>query len=120
MARRILSWNIPQFTLIPSVLDELCKHWFVNAPAISEVEIKTLHFVKSSAGCLSAAGYFYKICKLRPASQNCFCFNEIILKSAEDKISLKTALEISPNYLLKGKNKKTTSKIRIVADACFR
>lgn len=79
MARRILSWNIPQFTLILSVLDELCKHWFVNAPAISEVEIKTLHFVKSSAGCLSAAGYFYKICKLRPASQSCFCFNEIIL-----------------------------------------
>lgn len=33
----------------------------------------------SSAGCLSAAGYFYKICKLRPASQSCFCFNEIIL-----------------------------------------
>ena len=36
------------------------------------------------------------------------------------KISLKAALEISPSYLLKGKNKKTTSKIRIVADACFR
>jgi len=48
------------------------------------------------------------------------CFNEIIEKSAEDKISFKAALEISPSYLLKGKNKKTTSKIRIVADACFR
>ena len=48
------------------------------------------------------------------------CFNEIIAKSAEDKISLKAALEISPNYFLKSKNKKTTSKIRIVADACFR
>ena len=48
------------------------------------------------------------------------CFNEIIAKSAEDKISFKAALEISPNYLLKGKNKKTSSKIRIVADACFR
>ena len=48
------------------------------------------------------------------------CFNEIIAKSREDKISLKAALEISPSYLLKGKNKKTTSKIRIVADACFR
>ena len=48
------------------------------------------------------------------------CFNEIIEKSAEDKISLKAALEISPNYLLKGNNKKTASKIRIVADACFR
>ena len=48
------------------------------------------------------------------------CFNEIITKSAEDKISFKAALEISPSYLLKGKNKKTSSKIRIVADACFR
>ena len=48
------------------------------------------------------------------------CFNEIIAKSAEDKISLKAALEISPSYFLKAKNKKTTSKIRIVADACFR
>ena len=44
----------------------------------------------------------------------------IIAKSAEDKISLKAALEISPSYFLKSKNKKTTSKIRIVADACFR
>ena len=48
------------------------------------------------------------------------CFNEIIAKSAEDKISFKAALEISPSYLIKGKNKKTSSKIRIVADACFR
>ena len=48
------------------------------------------------------------------------CFNQIISKSAEDKISLKAALEISPSYLINGKNKKTTSKIRIVADACFR
>jgi len=48
------------------------------------------------------------------------CFNEIISKSAEDKISFKAALEISPSYLLKGKNKKKSSKIRIVADACFR
>ena len=47
-------------------------------------------------------------------------FNQIIAKSAEDKISLKAALEISPSYFLKAKNKKMTSKIRIVADACFR
>ena len=53
-------------------------------------------------------------------SRNWKCFNDIISKSAEDKISLKAALEISPSYLLKGKNKKKTSKIRIVADACFR
>ena len=52
--------------------------------------------------------------------ENWKCFNEIISKSAENKISLKAALEISPNYLLKGKKKKTASKIRIVADACFR
>ena len=48
------------------------------------------------------------------------CFYKIIAKSAEDKISFKAALEISPSYFLKAKNKKTTSKIRIVADACFR
>ena len=48
------------------------------------------------------------------------CFNEIITKSAEDKISFKAALEISPSYLLKVKNKKMSSKIRVVADACFR
>ena len=47
-------------------------------------------------------------------------FNQIISKSAEDKISLKAALEISPSYFLKANNKKTSSKIRIVADACFR
>ena len=52
--------------------------------------------------------------------ENWKCFNQIISKSAEDKISLKAAFEISPSYLLKGKNKKTSSKIRIVADACFR
>ena len=48
------------------------------------------------------------------------CFNEIIAKSAEDKISFKAALEISPSYLLKAKNKKTSSKIRIVVGARFR
>ena len=53
-------------------------------------------------------------------SENWKCFNDIIAKSAEDKISLKAVLEISPSYLLKGKNKNTISKIRIVADACFR
>ena len=52
--------------------------------------------------------------------ENWKCFNDIISKSGEDKISLKAALEISPSYLLKGKNKKTASKLRIVADACFR
>ena len=52
--------------------------------------------------------------------ENWKCFKDIIAKSTEDKISLKAALEISPSFLLKGKNKKSTSKIRIVADACFR
>ena len=52
--------------------------------------------------------------------KNWKCFNEIIANYAEDKISLKAALEISPSYFLKAKNKKTTSKIRIVADVCFR
>ena len=52
--------------------------------------------------------------------ENWKCFNQIIAKSAEDKISLKAALQISPSYLLNRKNRRTTSKIRIVADACFR
>ena len=52
--------------------------------------------------------------------KNWICFNDIIEKSAEDKIPLKALMEISPSYLLKGKNKNTSSRIRIVADACFR
>ncbi len=53
-------------------------------------------------------------------SKNWKCFNDIIAKSAEDKISLKAVMEVSPSYLVKSKNKKMPSKIRIVADACFR
>ena len=52
--------------------------------------------------------------------KNWKCFNDIVGKIAEDKISFKAILEISPSYFVKSKNKKTTSKIRIVADACFR
>tara|TARA_B100001248_G_C26996800_1_gene281548 strand:+ start:169 stop:402 length:234 start_codon:yes stop_codon:yes gene_type:complete len=52
--------------------------------------------------------------------ENWKCFNDIIAKSVDDKISFKAVLEVSPSYLLKGKNKKKASKIRIVADACFR
>ena len=53
-------------------------------------------------------------------SKNWKCFNDIIEKSAEDKVSIKALLEISPSYLIKIKNKKMPSKLRIVADACFR
>ena len=53
-------------------------------------------------------------------SKNWKCFNDIITKSAEDKISLKAVMEVSPSYLLKRKNKNIIQKIRIVADACFR
>ena len=53
-------------------------------------------------------------------SKNWKCFNEIIDKSAEDQISIKAVLEVSPSYLIKSKNKNMPSKIRIVADACFR
>ena len=52
--------------------------------------------------------------------ENWVCFSDIIAKTGEDEISFKAALEISPNYFLKGNNKKTASKVRIVADACFR
>ena len=53
-------------------------------------------------------------------SKNWKCFNDIIAKSAEDKISIKAVLQISPNYIIKSKNKNILTKIRIVADACFR
>ena len=53
-------------------------------------------------------------------SKNWKCFNDIIAKSSDDKISIKAVLEVSPSYLLKSKNKNMLSKIRIVADACFR
>ena len=52
--------------------------------------------------------------------ENWKCFKDIIAKSTEDKISLKAAMEISPSYVLKRKNRNTASKVRIVADACFR
>ena len=53
-------------------------------------------------------------------SKNWKCFNDIIAKSAEDKISIRAVLQISPSYLIKSKNKNILTKIRIVADACFR
>ncbi len=53
-------------------------------------------------------------------SNNWQCFIEILEKSAEDKISIKAVLEVSPSYLIKSKKKNMPSKIRIVADACFR
>ena len=53
-------------------------------------------------------------------SKNWKCFNDIIEKSAEDKISIKAVLEISPSYLITSTNKNMPSKIRILADACFR
>ena len=52
--------------------------------------------------------------------KNWKCFDDIITKSAENKISIKAALEVSPSYLIKNKNKNFASKLRIVADACFR
>ena len=52
--------------------------------------------------------------------ENWKCFKDIIAKSTEDKISLRAAMEISPSYVLKLNSTKTASKIRIVADACFR
>ena len=53
-------------------------------------------------------------------SKNWKCFKDIIETSAEDNISIKALLEVSPSYLIKSKNKNTHSKIIIVADACFR
>ena len=53
-------------------------------------------------------------------SRNWKCFNDIISKSSNNKLSLKAAMELSPSYLINGKNKNLPSKTRIVADACFR
>ena len=52
--------------------------------------------------------------------KNWKCFNEIIEKSSEDKISIKALMEVSPSYLIKSKNNNMSSKIRVLADACFR
>ena len=52
--------------------------------------------------------------------KNWKCFNNIIAKLSEDKISIKAVLEVSPSYLIKSNNKNIPSKLRIVADACFR
>ena len=52
-------------------------------------------------------------------SNNWRCFNAIIAKSNDDKISIKAALEVSPSHIIKGK-KNIPSKVRMVADACFR
>ena len=51
---------------------------------------------------------------------NWICFKNIITRSLDEKISLKAALAVSPNYLLKRKRKDKASKIRIISDACFR
>ena len=53
-------------------------------------------------------------------TKNWKCFKDIIDKSADKKISIKAVLEVSPSYLIKGKNKNMTSKMWVVADACFR
>ena len=53
-------------------------------------------------------------------SKNWKCFNDIIRKSSEDKISIKAVLAVSPIHLIKSKNKSMISNIRVVADACFR
>ena len=53
-------------------------------------------------------------------SNNWKCFVDIIAKSADNKVSLKAVLEVSPSYLIKNKKKDLPSKLRIVADACFR
>ena len=48
------------------------------------------------------------------------CFRDVISTTADEKFSLKAALSVSPNYILKGKSNNLASKIRIVNDACFR
>ena len=40
--------------------------------------------------------------------KNWKCFSDILEKSAENKISLKAFMEVSPSYLLRGKNNKAS------------
>ena len=47
------------------------------------------------------------------------CFKDMIDKSAKRQFSLKAALAISPNYLLKGNSFNKVSQIRVVNDASF-
>ena len=53
-------------------------------------------------------------------SNNWKCFVDLLAKSADNKVSLRAVLEVSPSYLIKNKKKDLPSKLRIVADACFR
>ena len=53
-------------------------------------------------------------------SNNWKCFNDIVRNISQDKISIKALLEISPSYFLRSKNKNKPSRMRIIADACFR
>ena len=53
-------------------------------------------------------------------SKNWKCFNDIVKNIAEDKISFKAVLEISPSYFFRSKNRNMPSRMRIMADACFR
>ena len=48
------------------------------------------------------------------------CFLDIIDDSNSEKLSFNAILSISPKYLLKGSSLNKYSKLRIVADACFR
>ncbi len=68
-------------------------------------------------------GLFIGLCASWPGiviPNNWKCFKDIIDKSTKEQISLKAALALSPNYLLKRNNNSKTSKLRIISDACFR
>ena len=53
-------------------------------------------------------------------SKNWKCFNDIVRNISEDKISIKAVMEISPSYFLRSRDKNIPSRMRIIADACFR
>ena len=69
------------------------------------------------------SGLFVGLCTAWPGivnPNNWKCFKDIIKKSTKEQISLRATLAVSPNYLLKRKNNKRISKLRVVSDACFR
>tara|TARA_B100000965_G_scaffold165507_1_gene137831 strand:- start:3586 stop:3819 length:234 start_codon:yes stop_codon:yes gene_type:complete len=52
--------------------------------------------------------------------ENWECFNQVIEDSKKEKISIKTILTFSPQYILNGIPADNISRLRIVSDVCFR
>ena len=52
--------------------------------------------------------------------ENWECFNDIIEKSRNEKISIKAFLRLNPKFLFTGIPKNKLSKFRVLSDNCIR